>query len=84
MKAIEGYDKLRGGYYTPPDISEFIIRWANLSTGNSILEPSCGDGSFLAAIRKICSPKCSNNVIGIELDLAEADKARKYGTKRHL
>lgn len=79
MKAIEGYDKLRGGYYTPPDISEFIIRWANLSTGNSILEPSCGDGSFLAAIRKICSPKCSNNVIGIELDLAEADKARKYG-----
>ena len=51
MKAIDGYDKLRGGYYTPSNIAEFIIRWANISPLNSVLEPSCGDGSFLAAIK---------------------------------
>ncbi len=78
MKAIDGYDKLRGGYYTPSNIAEFIIRWANISPLNSVLEPSCGDGSFLAAIKECCFQNISS-VIGIELDPLEADKARKYG-----
>ena len=25
MKAIDGYDKLRGGYYTPASIADFIV-----------------------------------------------------------
>ena len=78
MKAIDGYDKLRGGYYTPSEIAEFIIRWANISPLDSVLEPSCGDGSFLAAIKECC-PQNISNVIGIELDSIEAEKAQKYG-----
>ena len=50
MKPIEGYNKLRGGYYTPDKISEFIAEWAIRKTSDSVLEPSCGDGSFLSAI----------------------------------
>lgn len=79
MKVMDGYNKLRGGYYTPSDISDFIIRWANPFPESSILEPSCGDGSFLAAIRKVCSPERNHNVVGIELDTIEAEKARKCG-----
>lgn len=48
MKPIEGYNKLRGGYYTPDKISEFIAEWAIRKTSDSVLEPSCGDGSSSA------------------------------------
>ena len=50
MKPIEGYNKLRGGYYTPEKIAEFIVDWAIRTTTDTILEPSCGDGSFVNAI----------------------------------
>ncbi len=76
MKPIEGYDKLRGGYYTPSDISDFIIRWANPSEDSCVLEPSCGNGSFLSSLDRICQTK---DVVGIELDNNEAAKARQYG-----
>ena len=78
MKAIEGYDKLRGGYYTPTDIANFIIQWANPTSESRVLEPSCGDGSFLGAIKKT---GCTASVLGIELDPDEARKARKCGYK---
>jgi len=85
MKAIDGYDKLRGGYYTPCDIADFIVEWVASPPDGSILEPSCGDGSFLAAIEKYRSRyathgvSSTDRVIGIELDPAEAEKARRYG-----
>ena len=52
MKTADGYDKLRGGYYTPEKIADFICRWAIRSEAEEILEPSCGDGSFLCAAAK--------------------------------
>ena len=76
MKAIDGYDKLRGGYYTPTDIANFIIRWAHPTQGCRILEPSCGDGSFLSALKDY---DCDTHVTGIELDPKEAKKAKQYG-----
>ena len=76
MKAIEGYDKLRGGYYTPTDMADFIIQWAHTMPESRILEPSCGDGSFLNAIR---NEGVAENVTGIELDPNEAQKAGQYG-----
>ena len=50
MKPIEGYNKLRGGYYTPETISKFIVDWAIRTSSDTVLEPSCGDGSFLSVI----------------------------------
>ncbi len=81
MKPIEGYDKLRGGYYTPSDIADFIVRWVGPTPENTILEPSCGDGSFLAAFKNIFPDYKQENVTGIELDPAEAAKASQYGYK---
>ena len=81
MKAIDGYDKLRGGYYTPTDIADFIVNWAVRISSDRVLEPSCGDGSFLSAIRKKekVTSFSTENVIGVELDVAEAKKASSYG-----
>lgn len=82
MKPIDGYDKLRGGYYTPASIADFIVSWALRDAGDTVLEPSCGDGSFLASIRRRRSifPAASDDgVTGIELDPAEADKANSHG-----
>ncbi|MCB5362670.1 N-6 DNA methylase [Pusillimonas sp. CC-YST705] len=42
-------DKLRGGYYTPEVLAEWLCAWAIRSPSERVLEPSCGDGAFLAA-----------------------------------
>lgn len=86
MKPIEGYNKLRGGYYTPDKISEFIAEWAIRTADDSVLEPSCGDGSFLNAVTNrygalgASAEQIKKNVIGIELDEMEATKSAQYGT----
>lgn len=86
MKPIEGYNKLRGGYYTPDKISEFITDWAIRTSSDSVLEPSCGDGSFLNAITHklknigATDAQISQNVIGVEWDSEEAKKSARYGT----
>lgn len=82
MKATDGYNKLRGGYYTPSDIADFIVKWAVRNPVDSVLEPSCGDGSFLSAIRKREERAFGvhmNSVTGIELDANEAHKSEVYG-----
>lgn len=86
MKPIEGYNKLRGGYYTPDIISEFIAEWAVRTASDTILEPSCGDGSFLSAISRRLKglgatvEQIKQNVIGVEWDNNEAKKSERYGT----
>lgn len=69
-------EKLRGGFYTPPGIADFIIKWAfNGHTTYDILEPSCGDGNFLKQIK--AGNYNYNSLLAIELDKAEAKKAGK-------
>lgn len=70
------HDKLRGGFYTPEAIAEFILKWAfNGNTELDILEPSCGDGIFLKAIKK--AKYEYNTITGVELDPVEAEKSDK-------
>ena len=84
MKPIEGYNKLRGGYYTSEKIAEFIVDWAIRTTTDTILEPSCGDGSFVNAITSklqqmgTSDQAIKRNVTGVELDKTEAKKASRY------
>ena len=82
MKALDGYIKLRGGYYTPDSIADFIVQWALRDMKDVVLEPSCGDGSFLKSIRNWCTNNsCVTDVkvTGIELDAVEASKAKTHG-----
>ena len=78
MKLIQdaSKEKLRGGFYTPKPIVDFILKWAiNGSVKYDILEPSCGDGAFLEQIRN--QGFKYNSITAIELDEVEAKKADK-------
>lgn len=86
------FNKLRGGYYTPPLIAEFICSWTIQSGDDSVLEPSCGDGNFIeAAIHRfnelgILGEDLGNRLKGIELIPEEAvktaDRAALCGLSR--
>jgi adenine-specific DNA-methyltransferase len=82
MKLIENAsaEKLRGGFYTPEPIAEFILRWGiNGSNDFDILEPSCGDGVFLEQLKNLKSKY--NSITAIEFDEVEAKKADKIELK---
>lgn len=55
LKADSTEQKLRGGYYTPKALADFVVKWT-LPKNNKeidsieILEPSCGDGVFLECV----------------------------------
>src|SRR4051812_31416558 len=82
-------NKLRGGYYTPKPITNFICKWAITNHTQKVLEPSCGDGNFIeAAIKRflelgVPEEKLFGLIQGVELIQEEAekskDRASKYG-----
>lgn len=40
--------KERGAYFTPGEISRFLIKWAIRTPNDKVLEPAAGDAAFLA------------------------------------
>lgn len=85
MKKQPGYDKLRGGYYTPKEIVEFIVNWIITDENMTVLEPSCGSGGFLSCVvNKMVNmggvqSAVKKQVVGVEIDKKEARKARNTG-----
>lgn len=75
-------DKLRGGYYTSSELASWMCAWAIRDAEELVLEPSCGDGSFLMAASARLEelgargPSRANCLRGIEIIPDEADKAR--------
>ena len=89
---IENIDlkKLRGGYYTPKIITDFICKWAITKPTQKVLEPSCGDGNFIeSAIQRFNELGVSNDKLlglikGIELIEEEAEKSKERAAKYGL
>lgn len=83
MKSKVDAQKMRGAYYTPPVIAEFMCKWALSDKNNTVLEPSCGDGNFLIAaeqeLLKLGATKKSfaKQMVGIEFEPSEAKKAQE-------
>lgn len=79
FKINETEQKLRGGYYTPLDLAQYISEWVIASdiTG-PILEPSCGDGNFIEALSSL---KKKLRVCAHELIAEEATKAIKRASE---
>lgn len=81
MKNAPNAQKLRGGYYTPKPIADFLARWTIRSATSTVLEPSLGDGNILvAAAERLCDlgavpSEVVNQLFGVELDQDEAEKA---------
>lgn len=80
-KAAPSYQKLRGGYYTPKPMADFLSKWAIQSPVSEVLEPSCGDGvllqsAFEALVQKGAKPgQAAEFMHGVELDEHESRKA---------
>lgn len=72
--------KARGAFYTPERLTRFLVRWGVRSRGERVLEPSCGDGAFVAAIadrfQELGGVASAWHLLGVEREPSEADKAR--------
>jgi adenine-specific DNA-methyltransferase len=83
MKTTATYQKLRGGYYTPKPIADFLARWAIRSPNDEVLEPSCGDGEILQSVAEVLAKngataqQIADQIHGIEIDAEEAEKSRQ-------
>lgn len=83
MKSAPTSQKLRGGYYTPGSIARFLARWAIQTPDATVLEPSCGDGSLLAAAveallaRGASRAAVAEQLRGVEIDPGEAARAQE-------
>lgn len=81
MKSIPSEGKLRGGYYSPSIIAQFLCDWAIHSKSLKVLETSCGDGIFVEHACKrflslgVPAKELSKKVQGIEIVATEAIKA---------
>jgi len=71
----ESAEKLRGGYYTDPLIARYLAGWALAAGASSVLEPSCGDGAFIAAVSDL-RPRGLKKLTACEILAEEAAKAR--------
>ena len=58
--------KAAGAYYTPSPIVQTLLKWAIHDESDRFLDPSCGDGRFIAA---------QKNSVGIEQDAAASHTA---------
>jgi len=76
--ARESAQKLRGGYYTPPDLAVYVARWILEGRPARVLEPACGDGIFFEALGRLERPGL-RGVLACELEPREAFKARARG-----
>ena len=74
FKANESDTKLRGGYYTPPDVARFLLRWALLRNPQRVLEPACGDGAFINAAQSLNHRPFE--LLGVEILEEEAAKSQ--------
>ncbi len=74
--------KLRGGYYTPQAIADFLCQWSIDKNTKRILEPSCGDGNFIESTilrfkeLGIEGADLKGRIKGIELLKEESVKAK--------
>lgn len=70
--------KVQQAYYTPAALADEVIQDAALTAGQSILEPSCGDGALAAAVERRVGyfPDCVDND-----PFAVASMARRGATR---
>lgn len=79
--------KARGAFFTPEPVARFVTDWAVRTTGDAVLEPSCGEAAFLlAAVDRLTaigtaadSPQspASGVLDGVELHGPSAKAAQK-------
>lgn len=71
-------------YRTPASVADEIVERAYPRDGARVLEPSCGDGAILDALRRFAdSKRISIRATGVEYDAERAQAARAKGYSVH-
>lgn len=76
--------KLRGGYYTPSSVAQFLADYCIDSPDEKILEPSAGDGKIVDAAQKSILarwPNCRPYIQAVELNKAESNKIESKNSR---
>lgn len=73
--------KARGAFFTPPQVTRFIVEWAVRTAADRTLEPSCGEASFMvevaARLRGLgAEGALKDQLHGVELHRESAHSAR--------
>lgn len=76
-KMTNNSEKILGAVYTSPRIATALVRWAVRSPDDKVLDPSCGEGVFLAAARTHLADFGSKRpvCIGVDIDPQAASAA---------
>ena len=75
------WSKARGAFFTPPELANYLVNWAVQSGDDKVLEPSCGEASFLLAaagrLKQMgAGPRRWNEQLhGVEIHEASAERA---------
>lgn len=71
--------KARGAFFTPPEISQFLVNWAIRSSSDRVLEPSCGDAAFLipaaGRLKGLGANQIAKQLYGIDIHQPSATEA---------
>ncbi|MGA2925729.1 MAG: N-6 DNA methylase, partial [Solirubrobacteraceae bacterium] len=76
--------KLRGAFFTPPAIADFLVTWATAGRRDAtVLDPTCGEGVFLlAAARRLAGFDADARAVerqlrGMDLHPESLDETRR-------
>lgn len=74
LKKDSSKQKLRGAYYTPQKLANAMVRLFASENIDAVLEPSCGDGVFLDALKEAGLLDKVSRVEAVEIETPEAQK----------
>ena len=73
--------KLRGGYYTPSALADYLCKWAIRNPFERVVEPSCGDGSFVQAAAERLDETGGLTAVEVVEEEIEKAQARLNGAR---
>ncbi|MDO4204549.1 MAG: class I SAM-dependent methyltransferase [Selenomonadaceae bacterium] len=77
LKKDSSDQKLRGAYYTPLQLADAMVKLFVSQNIFNVLEPSCGDGVFLDALKNLNLLNKVDKLTAVEIEIDEAEKVRE-------
>ncbi|MFN3651451.1 MAG: Eco57I restriction-modification methylase domain-containing protein [Armatimonadota bacterium] len=85
FQAATSAEKLRGSFYTPPGLARLVVERAAPRPGDTVLDPSCGDGELLVqAVRCFAARyphadprRLAESLVGLDSDPQAVAAARQ-------